>query len=70
MIDFCLATPDDREQVLGRAFRNIYVFAFGMQGEHWRTDCLLEGRPVTLIGEPEQSLRTFLAGNDGAEVAQ
>lgn len=69
MIDFTKTTPDEREALLGREFRNVLVLEAGAGADgSLLTRVLFDGQAVTLVGNPSDALRTYLAGRaaDGA----
>ncbi len=55
-------TADEREQLLGREFRDIPVLSVTHTGSYMVTEVLIEGRPVKLIGDPQKCLTTYLGG--------
>jgi hypothetical protein len=65
MIDFTKATPDELELVLGREFRSALVLEAGAdESGQWMTRLMIDGQAVTLIGNPSDALRTYLAGQE------
>lgn len=69
MIDLSKATPDEKELVLGRAFRELHVQTFTIENRgpgqpaHCVTKLVIDAEPVTLIGEPDGCLRVYLEGH-------
>jgi hypothetical protein len=65
MINFTKATPDELELVLGREFRSALVLEAGAdESGQWMTRLMIDGQAVTLIGNPSDALRTYLAGQE------
>jgi hypothetical protein len=65
-IDMTHASPDDRELLLGRDFRNISVARAAFAPQQL-TEIVLGGEAMTLAGDPTLALMTFLAGRGGHE---
>jgi hypothetical protein len=64
MIDFDFATSDEKEQLLGREFREISVLSVSFAGPATKTKILLNGEVLVLVGDPVTALLTYLAGGD------
>lgn len=61
-IDCTKMTPDEKEQLFGRAFREIQIISFeSFEGEMSLT-VVLDGNKVNLIGDPEECLKTYTGG--------
>lgn len=70
MIDMRKATPDEKESVLGREFRELDVWGFDPVPPI-KTVVLIEGKRTVLVGDPQAALRVYLAGTgDHPEVRQ
>lgn len=61
-MDLTTATPDDKAACFGEAFRHVQM------GSLWTTPAgevltrvVLDGRPVTLVGDPETALAVYRA---------
>ena len=62
-IDFTKATADEKEQLLGREFRNIHVISQWFHDGVCRTEILFNGDHLILIGDPTACLKTTLGGH-------
>ncbi len=68
--DISIATEDDKEVCFGREFRAIPMLRMNSPGPGscLMVECLIEGRKVALIGDPQEALRTYLGGiREGGE---
>lgn len=62
-LDCTKLTPDEREALFGREFREIHILSFGSTASGALLTCVvIAGKPVHLIGDPEKSLSTYLGG--------
>lgn len=61
-ISFATASADEKEQLLGPEFRNIHVLDFKSKDGVMVTRILLGGKDLTLIGDPQEALKTHLGG--------
>ncbi|VVE37520.1 hypothetical protein [Pandoraea terrigena] len=59
---FVGATADEKAQLLGQEFRNIEVIGFEVTDGVCFTEILLDGEVLTLVGYPQEALKTFLGG--------
>jgi len=66
-VSFVGASADERAALLGEEFRHIEVLDF--QVSKGRPTCitrvLVAGAVLTLVGDPQEALRTYLAGTQG-----
>ena len=60
MKDFTHASEDDKENLLGREFRNICVLKSDCHSE---THIVLNGHVLRFFGNPIECLKVYLAGN-------
>lgn len=64
-LDCTTLTPDEREVLFGRQFREIHILSFGSTASGALLTCVvLAGKPVHLVGDPAQSLQTILGGRE------
>lgn len=61
-LDFTKATADEREQLVGREFRNIHVISQWFSDGLCHTEIIFNGERLTLIGDPVGCLKTHLGG--------
>lgn len=61
-IDWTRVSADDKESLLGREFRNLTVRSFKVSNGVMFTVVILEGREVTLVGDPCEALKVYLGG--------
>jgi hypothetical protein len=61
-VSFVGVSGDEKVQLLGPEFRNIDVLDFDNSEGVMCTRIIIEGRPVTLVGDPQQALKTYLDG--------
>lgn len=61
-VSFVDASADEKELLLGPEFRNIEVLDFDNSEGVMCTRIIIEGRPVTLAGDPQEALKTYLGG--------
>lgn len=61
-VSLLLSTPDEREMLLGREFRDINVLSMEFPSAGIVTKVVLEGRVVKLVGDPVSCLKTYLGG--------
>lgn len=59
-IDFTQSTPEERAQLLGPAFRDVYVYGFGACGPLLMTIVQVDEAPLALVGDPEAALGMLL----------
>ncbi len=69
VFDMRQTTPDEREQILGREFRELRVLGF-KPSPPMHTIVILDGVRTTLVGDPQQALRTYLGGKQEGEALQ
>jgi hypothetical protein len=62
-MSFKEATPDEKERLLGREFRNIEVLDMEIEAGNISVRIVLEGRVLVLLGDPQEALRTHLGGD-------
>lgn len=55
-------TPEEKEMAFGREFRDISMLDFEVVGEIMHVRILIEGKPISLIGNPQDALKTYLGG--------
>lgn len=68
-ISFAGVSSEDKANLLGPEFRNIEVLDFEASDGVFCTRIVIRGDVITLIGDPQEALRTILGGQSG-EVAQ
>ena len=70
-VSFVGASADDRAALLGEGFRHIEVLDFEVVDNSalFMVRIAISGSVVTLVGDPQEALRTYLAGTQG-ETAQ
>jgi hypothetical protein len=61
-ISFKDASSADKAALLGPDFKNIVVVEADLSSSPQMVKIVLDGQTFTLIGDPVEALRTFLAG--------
>lgn len=61
MIDCSKATPDEKENLFGREFRELHILSVEFTSTSTVMTILLEAQKVTLVGDPQEALRTYMA---------
>lgn len=69
-IDCTKMTPDEKEQLFGRAFREIPIISFESIDGEMSLIVILDGREVNLIGDPEECLRVYTGGTQQDQTKQ
>jgi hypothetical protein len=64
-VSFVGASGEEKALLLGSEFRNLEVIGFGVEDGLIRTRVVIAGAVVTLIGDPQQALLTYLGGQGG-----
>lgn len=59
-IDFTKATADEKEQLIGREFRNIHVISQWFSSGVCFTEIVFNGERATLVGDPVGCFKTLL----------
>lgn len=52
----------DREDLFGKGFAAVHVIKFGHADGICITKVVVDGHPVTLVGDPEQALHAHMLG--------
>lgn len=68
-LDCSKLTPDEREAVFGREFREVQVLSFrALPGGALLTTVVIAGQMVHLVGDPCVALNTLMSGQKNDEV--
>lgn len=68
-LDCTKLTPDEREALFGREFREIPVLSFGMSAAGVMLTCaVIDGQPLHLVGDPRVALLVMLSADRPQEV--
>lgn len=69
-IDCTKMTPDEKEMIFGRSFREIHIVFFECIDGQMYLDIVLEGGGLTLIGDPEECLKVYVGGTQQDQTKQ
>ena len=68
-LDCTQLTPDEREALFGREFREIQVLSFGVTAASVLLTCaVIGGQPLHLVGDPRAALLVLLSADRPQEV--
>lgn len=61
-IDCTKMTPDEKEELFCRSFREIPIISFESIDGAMSLTVVLDGMEVALVGDPEECLKTYTGG--------